>query len=191
MPSTSTPKIIWLRTESSICIRGSADGSFERRRKMRPSSGFSLRSLGNETEKLGPAAGEKDAETRKPVINAIRTPLGLLKNIQSPGDLAANPADCTTNDSGFPFTPAGAPPSAKPGWEAGTQAPSRLASFSTGSLQRRHDVVHDLDVVLHRAHPVRKGGEVGTTSATGLPSRVMRTVSWSFGLGGAERNSEP
>src|SRR4029077_13407936 len=37
----------------------------------------------------------------------------------------------------------------------------------------------------------RKGGEVGTTSATGLPSRVMRTVSWSFGLGGAERNSEP
>src|SRR4029077_8410404 len=100
MPSTSTPKIIWVRTESSICIRGSAEGSFERRRKMRPSSGFSLRLLGNEIEKLGPEAYEKEAETKSPVINATGTTVRLRRNIKSPCSVVSEkPADCTTNDA--------------------------------------------------------------------------------------------
>src|SRR5579862_2449851 len=84
IPSTSMPKIIWVRTESLICIRGSAEGSFERRRKMRPSSGFSLRVFGKETEKLGLAACENGAETSRPVMNAKRVTPGLAKNIESP-----------------------------------------------------------------------------------------------------------
>src|SRR4051812_41604799 len=81
-PSTSMPNINSVRTESSICMRGSAEGSFERRMNMRPSSGFSLRALGKETEKLGPAACEQ--ETRTPTINPKKTTLRLEKNIESP-----------------------------------------------------------------------------------------------------------
>jgi hypothetical protein len=65
-------------------MRGSAEGSLERRMKMRPSRDFSLRALGKETEKLGPAAYEKLAEIRMPAINAKKITLRLENNIESP-----------------------------------------------------------------------------------------------------------
>ena len=52
-PSTSMPKSICVFGVSSICIRGSADGSVESTSRTRPSKGSALRSLGNETENFG------------------------------------------------------------------------------------------------------------------------------------------
>ena len=52
--------------------------------------------LGKETEKLGPAACERGAETRMPAINTKKITLRLGKNIESPWFRGPkNPADCS------------------------------------------------------------------------------------------------
>src|SRR5207249_769608 len=77
--STSTPKTICVLYEMLIWLRGSPEGSVERRRRSRPSRGVALFSFAKETENLGVCAVAICAARKGRARNAIEMRVMMIE----------------------------------------------------------------------------------------------------------------